>query len=1060
MTHRLIIEESRWQPLGSGEMAPAGSLADPALADRLAAYKRNVAGNYQGISPGAVATALPPGPFVVSEKVDGETWFLRCEREFATLLSPSGKAITGVPLTAEAERLCAGWTGLLAGELYAESASRRPRVFDLHAALGGGTEAQADRLCFAAFDLLNDDSADAQSWPYEQRNQRLQALLAGGTLVHCATFETAADPTVVAALFERIVTQGGSEGLVVHAPGGRVYKVKPEITLDAVVVGFGAGDNGVYELLLGLLRPDATYQLIGRVRTGWSHQEKRELAGRLAQLECTSSLRRVTDQGMLCRWVRPQLVVEVKCNDLLVANSRDEPIRRMAMAYSDQEGWSPLGPVPAVSMINSVFLRVREDKRAQRPDIRFEQVTDLVPAQKTRPAAQTDLPAATLLWREVYTKPTAVGPAVRKVLAWKTNKETIDPACPPYVVFFTDYSPGRREPLQTEVRIAGSTQSMHAFADDWLARRIRRGWELAARMAAPIDAPADRESDSESTSDVDAASHPPRPSDRVLSIAFARSSSPTFPIVRRRLDALAKLGMLAVTPDDKGREAWFELTIESALVESARRIANLLAIVRTWKTTEVSLDGDLLDKHDIDGFMDRLETVRRCWLRHKRQPPGSCRTSCSVGCAALRIWASYEFLSYSGNTDPPWYAVGSFDGRQVTVDKEALCRQLDAPRNAEVRLCPHFEPSAVAARIAALPDTLAADDRQWVTVYHIKNGKPAWIWPKDSALPSGLRDTKESPWHSRGLNVHVDLGQGRQPDSGVDSIPPPAIRAIPPTRYADVHGQDVAVEAIRDLVELPLRHADLFARIGARPQAHGAILAGPPGTGKSLLARAVAGECGAHIEVVSGPSLLSKWVGETETAIRVIFDRARQHAPAVILFDEIDSLGSSRATADAHHQKSTVTQLLALLDGLEERGQVFVLATTNRPEDIDPALRRPGRFDQVVWMGPPNEQGRKAIFRHHMEGLKLAEGIDRDHLASDLAEATPGFTGADIAYACQRAALLCVKEASTGPRQPTDLAITAEHFRSAIASQGHVATGIRLSEAAEAGTMLLARTMN
>jgi SpoVK/Ycf46/Vps4 family AAA+-type ATPase len=359
-----------------------------------------------------------------------------------------------------------------------------------------------------------------------------------------------------------------------------------------------------------------------------------------------------------------------------------------------------------------------------------------------------------------------------------------------------------------------------------------------------------------------------------------------------------------------------------------------------------------------------------------------------------------------------------------------------------------------------LPDTLAADDRKWITVYHFKDGKPAWIWPKDATSPPGLRDTKENPWRSGGLNIRVDLGQGGQSAPGTTSTPLAPVRSIPPTRYADVHGQDAAVEAIRDLVELPLRHADLFARIGASPRAQGAILAGPPGTGKSLLARAVAGECGAHIEVVSGPSLLSKWVGETEAALRGIFERAREHAPAVILFDEIDCLGVSRATADAQHQKSMVTQLLALLDGLEERGQVFVLATTNRVEDLDPALRRPGRFDQVVWMGPPDERGRKAIFLHHMLGLKLADDIDRDRLAGELAAATSGFTGADIAYTCQRAALLCVKEASQRPQAPAALGITADHFRAAITTQGRTTSEDRRSNAAEASAMLLARAMN
>jgi len=1060
MTAQLTIEDSRWQPFGPGRIAPAGSIPDSALAARLSAYKSNVAGSYQGLAPGDITTALPAGPHIVSEKVDGETWFLHGHGERVTLLSPSGKAITGLPITEEACRSLGGWTGLLAGELYAQCTNGRPRVFDLHAAMGGGANAQVERLRFAAFDILDDDGTDAQSLSYDTRVQRLQTLLADSTQVHSATFQTVADATEVAALFDRIVVQGGAEGIVVHAPGGRAYKVKPEITIDAAVVGFGAGDNGVYELLLGLLKPDDTYQLIGRVRTGWSNREKRELAQCLAQLECTSTFRRVTDHGTLCRWVRPELVVEVKCNDLLVANSRDEAIRRMVLTYTIQEGWSPLGPAPAVSMINSVFLRVREDKQAQRPDIRFEQVSDLVPVRETTGPALADLPASELVRREVYTKPTAVGPAVRKLVVWKTNKEQVDPGYPAYVIFFTDYSPGRRVPLKTEVQVAASLESLHAFADDWLARKIRRGWE---QRSAKCECGMPNETTTQTTRDEAPEVQAVRQStieNRKLAIAFARSTSPTFPIVRRRLDALAKLGNLDITNDDKGREAWFELTIESALVESSRRIANLLNIVRAWKSTEVSLDGELLGKHDLDGFMDRLETVRRCWLRHKKHSPQNCRAGCAVGCEALHIWPSYEFLSYSGTSAPPWYAVGTFDGKQVAVEKEAIRRQLEAPRNAEVRLCPHFDLEGVEARIAALPETLAADGRKWITVYHFKDGKPAWIWPKDAALPPGLRDSKDSPWRSGGLNVRLDLGLGRQPAPGTASTPPPTIRSIPPARYSDVHGQDAAVEAIRDLVELPLKHADLFARIGASPRAHGAILAGPPGTGKSLLARAVAGECAAHIEVISGPSLLSKWVGETEAALRAIFERAREHAPAVILFDEIDCLGLSRGSADAHHQKSMVTQLLALLDGLEERGQVFVLATTNRPQDLDPALRRPGRFDQVVWMDAPDERGRKAIFLHHMQGLKLADELDRDRLAAELAAATPGFTGADIAYTCQRAALLCVKEASSTKDQPVALAITADHFRSAIASQGQATAQKCCSDVGEARTRLLVRAMN
>jgi len=253
-----------------------------------------------------------------------------------------------------------------------------------------------------------------------------------------------------------------------------------------------------------------------------------------------------------------------------------------------------------------------------------------------------------------------------------------------------------------------------------------------------------------------------------------------------------------------------------------------------------------------------------------------------------------------------------------------------------------------------------------------------------------------------------------------------------PTRPASASTSTMSVEAAHDLIELPLRHADLFHRIGAKPIGHGIILAGPPGTGKTLLARAVAGECGAHIEIVNGPALLSKWVGETEAAIRDVFERAQKFAPAVILFDEIDSIAPSRSAESAQHQVSVVAQLLVLLDGIEVRGQVFVLATTNRPEHVDVALRRPGRFDQVVWMGLPDQRGRADIFEHYLRGLKLDTRLVPDQLAAEMASATHGLTGADIAYVCQRAAMFCVKDAVGANDANDDIAIAPRHFDAAL----------------------------
>jgi hypothetical protein len=366
---------------------------------------------------------------------------------------------------------------------------------------------------------------------------------------------------------------------------------------------------------------------------------------------------------------------------------------------------------------------------------------------------------------------------------------------------------------------------------------------------------------------------------------------------------------------------------------------------------------------------------------------------------------------YHRGFEPPWFAVGRFDGERVFVDKQALHDQVANDRNSGIRLCPFFDPGAGAAAIGGLPDTLAADDSNWTLVYDY-DGKPAWIWPQGQIPPSNLSSSADRNHHGVGVSFGFDLAgaaKANAPDGAK-----PALRSVPPTRYSDVLGQNAAVEAARDLIELPLKHADIFLRIGAKPSGHGIILAGPPGTGKTLLARAIAGECGAHIEIVNGPALLSKWVGETEAAIRDVFERAQKFAPAVILFDEIDAIAPSRSAESAQHQVSTVAQLLVLLDGIEERGQIFVLATTNRPEHVDAALRRPGRFDQVVWMGLPDERGRADILGHYLRGLKLDPRLAPDRLAADLASATQGLTGADIAYLCQRAVMFCVKDRSRG----------------------------------------------
>ncbi|BAN90334.1 cell division protein CDC48 [Aeropyrum camini SY1 = JCM 12091] len=230
---------------------------------------------------------------------------------------------------------------------------------------------------------------------------------------------------------------------------------------------------------------------------------------------------------------------------------------------------------------------------------------------------------------------------------------------------------------------------------------------------------------------------------------------------------------------------------------------------------------------------------------------------------------------------------------------------------------------------------------------------------------------------------------------------------VPEVRWSDIGGLEDAKQALREAVEWPLKHPEIFEKMGIRPP-RGVLLFGPPGTGKTLLAKAVATESGANFIAVRGPEILSKWVGESERAIRKIFERARQAAPAVVFFDEIDAIAPARG---ARFDTSGVTdrivnQMLAEMDGIQPLTNVVVIGATNRPDIIDPALLRPGRFDRLIYVPPPDKEARKEIFRIHTKKVPLADDVDLDRLA----EMTEGYTGADIEAVVREAVMAKLRE--------------------------------------------------
>ncbi|TXT67249.1 MAG: Cell division cycle protein [Promethearchaeota archaeon] len=223
--------------------------------------------------------------------------------------------------------------------------------------------------------------------------------------------------------------------------------------------------------------------------------------------------------------------------------------------------------------------------------------------------------------------------------------------------------------------------------------------------------------------------------------------------------------------------------------------------------------------------------------------------------------------------------------------------------------------------------------------------------------------------------------------------------------YEDVGGLDKEIQRVREMVELPLRHPSLFKRLGIDPP-KGVLLRGPPGCGKTLLARAVANESEAHFISINGPEIMSKFYGESEKKLRKIFIEAEEESPSIIFIDEIDAIAPKRETVTGEVERRVVAQLLALMDGLHSRGRVIVIGATNRPNSLDSALRRPGRFDREIEIKVPNEKGRREIFQIHTRTMPLE---NKKKLIKEFATITHGFVGADISAVCREAAMSALR---------------------------------------------------
>lgn len=458
-----------------GALEPAGVKA------KITWYKRSVAKRYRAMTPDRVADAMDDGNLYISTKVDGELWFLCKLGGEVAFCAPNGRVLEGgVAVCAEAERMLAKAGDILvAGELFAVVRDGRSRCGTVASALADAS--LAPTLGFKAFDLVSEDGVDAWQTPYEKRLARMTELFGEGRRVGVIT-TVEGQKDAVLAKYDEWVASGRFEGLVVRGEQGAIWKVKPALDLDVVVLGFGehraAGTADIRELIVGLIRDDGRFQVLGTVANGLSDSDRIAWLRRLEPLVVPSSFRMANSEGTLCRFVRPEIVLEVRCTDLLDSDGRDAAIRRMVLAYDRDTGWAPEGIHPFVALLHPVVMRERPDKPIEPAYVGMAQITALLPF--TEEAATVATPAASrseVLHRRVWTKAGKGGTAVRKVVLVATHKGGEGADWPEFCAVFTDYSAGRKEPLQTTVRVASTRGSIDAAVQEWIADNVKKGWD-------------------------------------------------------------------------------------------------------------------------------------------------------------------------------------------------------------------------------------------------------------------------------------------------------------------------------------------------------------------------------------------------------------------------------------------------------------------------------------------------------------------------------------------------------------------------------------------------------
>ena len=458
-------------------MTAPGSFSETATKSLMDQYRGIVATRYQPCSHTQILTTIKSSAFVVSRKYDGELWYLVTAGSDSKLVAANGRVVSGAhPILDGASKLASGL--LLAGELYVPADKGRERVGDVSQALANGGAG----LAFAAFDLVSGPDGTFQDQPYQTRLEAIEAAISSSTELHVVGTKRMADPQDLVSYFDSEILANGFEGVVVRSDDGRAFKVKQERTVDAVVIGFteresATGGIETRSLLLGLKNEDE-FILVGVSANAISDFSRTDAHQLLKSQVVGSEYRHAASTGQVYQMVRPDVIVEVNVVDIQSTDSKGLPMKQPTLTFSDNK-WFAGKQVNAITLINATTTRFRTDKTLDTDGASWRQVQDVAPRVDS---SVTELPESTVIRRQVWTKGTGDKVDVRKLVVWKTNKEQVDLSYPAYVVHWTDFSKGRKSPLDREVRPAPNEVAALALADQMIEDNIKKGWtEVASK---------------------------------------------------------------------------------------------------------------------------------------------------------------------------------------------------------------------------------------------------------------------------------------------------------------------------------------------------------------------------------------------------------------------------------------------------------------------------------------------------------------------------------------------------------------------------------------------------